>query len=241
MSRIKKSPVGQTIDEYVHRAPKPVLVAPKNVSFKTKRQLTYYQAIMTNKIAISSGSAGTGKTFVAVYAACCALANNDVERIIITKPAVEIGKSLGALPGGVDEKMAVYIRSIEDCFIKLIGKPALDKLYQMDKLEILPLNYIRGLTFDKAFVIADEMQNADYTQTKALLTRFGEEAKFVLNGDIDQDDLKGQSGLPIFIDILSDVDDIEHVEFTIDDIVRDGIVKDILIACSKYEKSKRNV
>jgi phosphate starvation-inducible PhoH-like protein len=237
-----KSPVGQAIDQ-VERQTKErrPLIKPVSVTFKTKKQLKYFEAIMSNKITVSSGSPGTGKTYVAVYAACQAIAAGQVEKIVITKPAVEIGKSLGALPGDVDEKMAVYIRSIEECFIAIIGDGGLANLYSRHKLEILPLNYLRGLTFKDTFLIADEMQNADFSQTKALLTRFGEGSTFVLNGDVDQSDIHGQSGLPVAIKILQPVNETSHIEFTIDDIVRDGIVKEIMISYHEYqEELKKN-
>lgn len=210
----------------------------KPVGFKTRRQQEYYNSIMENTITISTGVAGTGKSFIAVYAALQSLAANEVEKIVMTKPTVEVGEGIGYLPGDADEKLAPYIRSIEECIIAIIGEPGLRNLYQQKKLEILPLNYVRGLTLQNCFVIADEMQNASNEQTKALLTRIGEDAVYVINGDIEQCDLKKGSGLPIAIEILSDIEGVGLVEFTIDDIVRSGMCKEIVIAYHHFEKNK---
>lgn len=212
------------------------LISVGSIGFKTKKQLKYYEAINENVITISTGVAGTGKTFVAVYAACQALASGEVDKIVMTKPLVEVGDSMGFLPGNMEEKMAPYIRSVEECFIAIIGEQGLNNLYAKKKLEILPMNFMRGLTLKDCFVIADEMQNASYEQTKALLTRIGEDAIYVLNGDVEQSDLKGRSGLPAAVEILKDIDGVGLVDFTIDDIVRSDILKDIIISYHNYEK-----
>lgn len=209
------------------------------LGFKTKKQQIYYNSIMENVITVSTGVAGTGKSFVAVHAALQCLASGEVEKIIMTKPAVEVGASLGALPGGVDEKMAVYIRSIEECIISIIGEAGLNNMKTRKQLEILPLNYVRGMTLQNCFVIADEMQNANPVQTKALLTRIGEDAIYVINGDIEQSDLKGSSGLPVAIEVLEGIDGVGFVHFEIDDIVRSGICKDIIIGYHAYEQRNK--
>jgi phosphate starvation-inducible PhoH-like protein len=213
---------------------------PKNVSFKNKRQLEYYETIMENQITIATGPAGTAKTFIACYAALTLLASGEVEKIIVTKPSVEIGKTQGYLPGGIEEKMEPFTRSVIACFENLIGEAQTNTLiYQKKQVEVLPLQMMRGLTLDKCFIISDEMQNADYSQLKALLTRLGEDSILVINGDQEQADLKDSSGLPVAIEILEEIDGVGFVEFTIDDIVRSGIVKDIIIGYHKYEKKNK--
>lgn len=209
----------------------------KPVGFKTKKQGIYHSSIMENVITISTGVAGTGKSFIAVYAALQCLAAGEVSKIIMTKPTVDVGESIGYLPGDMEEKMGPYIRSIEECFRAIIGDAGLNNLYSRKQLEILPLNYVRGLTLADCIVIADEMQNASPEQTKALLTRIGEDAVYVINGDVEQCDLKRQSGLPIAIEVCKDIEGVGIVEFTVDDIVRSGICKDIIIGYHNYERN----
>lgn len=235
MSR-KKAATPEFDSGYPKKKPKPSYTLNK-VGFRTKRQEVYYNSIMENVITVSTGPAGTGKSYIAVYAALQCLAAGEVSKIIMTKPVVEIGNSLGALPGDVDEKMAPYVRSIEECIADIIGEAGLNNLISRKQLEILPLNYVRGLTIKDAFVIADEMQNATYAQTKALLTRIGEDAVYVINGDLEQSDLKANSGLPAAIQVLDGIEGVGSVEFTIDDIVRSGICKDIIINYHHLEKN----
>jgi phosphate starvation-inducible PhoH-like protein len=212
---------------------------PKSVSFKNKKQLQYYNTIMENQITVATGVAGTAKTFIAAYAGLSLLASNEIERIIVTKPSVEIGKTQGFLPGNLEEKMEPFTRSVINCFEQLIGEQQTNNLiYSKKQVEIIPLQMMRGLTLDNCFIIADEMQNADYGQIKALLTRLGEDSVLVMNGDCDQTDLKEHSGLPSAIEILKEIEGVGFVEFTIDDIVRSGIVKDIIISYYNYEKNK---
>lgn len=240
MSR-KRSPVGDLFDQYespMKKTPKPAFTVG-SVGFKTKKQQIYYESIMSNTITVSTGVPGSGKSFIAVYAACQALAAGHIEKIIITKPMVEIGDTAGYLPGDMEAKMAPFIRSVEECFIAIIGESGYHNLLTRKQLEILPLNYMRGLTLAKCMVIADEMQNADYGQVKALMTRIGEGTKYVLNGDLDQSDLHGKSGLPAAIWVLEDVDNVGFIEFEIDDIVRSGILKEIIIGYVDYEAKKR--
>lgn len=220
---------------YPKKQPKPAYTIGQ-VGFKTKKQHEYYNSVMENVITFSTGPAGTGKSFIAVYAALQSLAAGEVDKIVMTKPAVEVDGNLGALPGGVEEKMAVYIRSIEDCIIDVIGEAGLNNLYSRKQLEILPLNYIRGMTIKNAFVIADEMQNATYRQTKTFMTRIGEDAVYVINGDLEQCDLKSGSGLASAIEILGGIEGVGIVEFGLEDIVRSGIAKDITIAYHTHEK-----
>lgn len=212
---------------------------PKAITFKTANQKHYYETIMENQITVATGVAGTAKTFLACYAAIIQLTDGDVDKIIITKPSVEIGKTQGFLPGDLDEKMAPFTRSVLECFYQLIGEQRTnDLMYSKKQIEVLPLQMVRGLTLDNCFIVADEMQNADYGQIKALLTRLGENSTLVMNGDVEQTDLKESSGLPAAIEILEDIEGVGFVEFTIDDIVRSGIVKDIIIGYHNWEKKK---
>lgn len=241
MSR-RKSQVGDLIDLVeVKKTVTPragLKVAP--VGFKTKKQQTYFNSIVSNTITVSTGVPGSGKSYIAVYAACCELAAGHVDKIILTKPAVEVGRTQGYLPGDIEEKMAPYIRSIEDCFDSIIGMSAYNTLLTRKQLEILPLNYMRGLTFSNTIVIADEMQNADYGQVKALLTRIGEGSKFVLNGDLEQSDLNSTSGLQAALEVLKNVNNVGFINFEVDDIVRSGILKEIIIGYLDYEKTLKN-
>lgn len=245
MSRKNRSQVDLTNDEYKELVQKvnknSQSSKPKSVSFKNKKQLHYYNTIMENQITVATGVAGTSKTFIACYAALSSLAAGEVDRIIVTKPTVEIGKTQGYLPGDLDEKMEPFVRSVLNCFEQLIGVQQTNNLvYSKKQVEVLPLQMIRGLTLDNCFIIADEMQNADYTQIKALLTRLGEDSVLVMNGDVEQTDLKEYSGLPSAIEILQNIDGVGFVEFTIDDIVRSGIVKDIIINYYNYELKNKN-
>lgn len=246
MSRKNRSTVDLTNDEYKELTNKvnknSQSSKPKSVSFKNKKQLHYYNTIMENQITVATGVAGTSKTFIACYAALCSLAAGEVDRIIVTKPTVEIGKTQGYLPGDLDEKMEPFVRSVLNCFEQLIGIPQTNNLvYSKKQVEVLPLQMIRGLTLDNCFIIADEMQNADYSQIKALLTRLGEDSVLVMNGDVEQTDLKEYSGLPAAIQILEGIDGVGFVEFNIDDIVRSGIVKDIIINYYNYERQKKDL
>lgn len=243
MSR-KKKPVDFTGPEYKELVSKVSIKAqstkPKSITFKTPNQRHYYETIMDNQITIATGVAGTAKTFLACYAALVQLDEGDVDEIIITKPTVEIGKTQGYLPGDLDEKMEPFVASVVHCLNQLIGESRTnDLMYSKKKIKVLPLQMIRGLTLDNCFIIADEMQNADYTQLKALLTRLGDNSTLVINGDVEQTDLKEHSGLPAAMEVLEGIEGVGYVEFTIDDIVRSGIVKDIIISYHHYEKKHK--
>jgi phosphate starvation-inducible PhoH-like protein len=233
-----KSPVGELIDQINPPQKKPHF-KPHSISFKNKRQLQYYETIMSNQITVATGPAGTAKTFVSAYAALQQLSAGQIERIIVTKPTVEIGRTQGFLPGNLEEKMEPFTRSVVNCFEQIIGEAQTNTLiYSKKQVEVIPLQMIRGLTLDNCFIIADEMQNSSYMQMKALLTRLGEESTLVVNGDVEQQDTPEQSGLGIALKVLRNIDDVGFVEFSIDDIVRSGITKDIIIAFHELEKRK---
>jgi phosphate starvation-inducible PhoH-like protein len=207
-----------------------------SVGFKNKKQQLYYNTIMENQITVATGMAGTAKTFIACYAGLSLLASGDVDKIIVTKPSVEVGKTQGYLPGDTEEKMAPFTRSVLDCVSNIIGEAQMNNLYHSKKqIEILPLQHMRGLTLDKCFIIMDEAQNAEYMQMKTILTRLGEDATLVINGDLYQKDLTSESGLAVAVEILEDIDGVGFIEFGIDDVVRSGITKDILIAYHRKE------
>lgn len=244
MSRRQRRTVdasGSDFKELVDRVnQKSQAIKPKNVTFKNKKQLQYFETINANQITVATGVAGTAKTFIACYAALTQLAAGQIEKIIVTKPSIEIGETQGFLPGDGDEKMAPFVRSVINCFEAIIGEGATNNLYYSKKqIEVIPLQMMRGLTLDKCFIIADEMQNSSYGQMKALLTRLGEDCVLVVNGDEEQKDLKSESGLSTALEILDGIEGIGFVEFTIDDIVRSGIVKDIIIAYHYKEKKDK--
>jgi phosphate starvation-inducible PhoH-like protein len=215
-------------------------IKPKSITFKTANQKHYFETILENQITIATGVAGTAKTFLACYTGLKLLCDGEIDRIIITKPAVVVGKTQGFLPGNIDEKMEPFTASVMNCIVELVGEAQANTLrYSKKQIEVVPLQYLRGLTLDNCYIIADEMQNADYTELKALLTRLGENSVLVINGDVEQTDLKDSSGLPAAIEILDGIEGVGFVEFTIDDIVRSGIVKDIIINYYKYEKKHK--
>ena len=210
-----------------------------NVKPLTSAQKLYEETIEANTISIATGYPGTGKTYVACYAGLKELlVKKSVERIVITKPCVEVGDdSLGFLPGGIEEKMAPFVRSIEDTISAIVGKETMYNLVRDERIEMLPLNHMRGLTIDNSFVIADEMQNANYLQTKTFLTRIGNNTKYVLNGDLGQTDIQNGSGLPVFLKIMRGLRGVGVVDFAIEDIVRSGMLRDLMVRIYDHERS----
>ena len=209
----------------------------KRIDFLTATQKAYYTTIRTNSISFATGYPGTGKTFVACYAGLKALTEGRVSRIVITKPCVEVGSdSLGALPGDMEEKMAPFIRSIEECLSAIVGHEATKRYRASGQIEILPLNHMRGLTLDNAFVIADEMQNSTYLQLKTFLTRIGNNTTYVINGDLGQKDIDHPSGLVVFLQILDGLPGVGVVDFKLNDIVRSGMLKELMIRIYEYEE-----
>ncbi|MGX6996309.1 PhoH family protein [Periweissella fabalis] len=207
------------------------------VRVKNFGQRQYVQAIRNNDITFGIGPAGTGKTYLAVVMAVSALKRGDVERIIITRPAVEAGESLGFLPGDLKEKVDPYLRPIYDALHAILGKEHTERLMDRGTIEIAPLAYMRGRTLDNAFIILDEAQNTTTMQMKMFLTRLGFGAKMLVNGDISQIDLpKGaKSGLKQAQAVLQNVRRIEFVEFAAADVVRHPVVGLIINAYDQYE------
>ena len=200
-----------------------------------------YIAEISNKdIVFWIDPAGTVKTYLAVAKAVTAFREKEVNRIILTRPAVEAGESLGFLPGDLNEKIDPYLRPLYDGLFEIMGYENYLKLIEAGVIEVAPLAYMRGRTLDNAFVILDEAQNTTPEQMKMFLTRLGYGSKAVITGDVTQVDLpRGKkSGLVIVEEILKDVDDISFIHLTSDDIVRHPLVQKIIDAYDKYEEEK---
>lgn len=209
----------------------------KPLRARTDRQGEYVNKIIDNDMVFGIGPAGTGKTFLACSLAVNALRNRDVSRIILTRPAVETGESLGFLPGDLKEKVYPYLRPLYDALNELMGSAGASRLEERGAIEIVPLAYMRGRTLDNSFIILDEAQNTTREQMKMFLTRMGYNSKVVITGDITQIDLpKGKaSGLIEASKVLKQVKGIEFVYFTDVDVVRHELVKRIINAYNKYE------
>ncbi len=210
----------------------------KMVKPKTLGQQKYIEAIGKNDVTFGVGPAGTGKTYLAVAMAIKAFKNEEVSRIIITRPAVEAGENLGFLPGDLQMKVDPYLRPLYDALYEILGTETYLKLKERGLIEVAPLAYMRGRTLDNSFIILDEAQNTTVEQMKMFLTRFGFGSKVVVNGDVTQIDLpKGKrSGLINALDVLKDVEGIAINRFSDKDVVRHTLVKRIIQEYDKYEK-----
>ena len=209
----------------------------KSIRVKTLGQKEYLSAIRGKDLVFGIGPAGTGKTYLAVVMAVLALKNGDVKRIILTRPAVEAGESLGFLPGDLKEKVDPYLRPLYDALHDVLGTEQTARLIERGTIEIAPLAYMRGRTLDDAFVILDEAQNTTQAQMKMFLTRLGFGSKLVITGDTSQIDLpKGiQSGLKAAENILKNVSGISFIHLDQTDVVRHPLVAKIIHAYEKYE------
>jgi len=230
----------ETIDNFVDRNPNDILVFGPNgktVRARTQNQKKMVKEIDRNDILFAIGPAGTGKTYTAVALAVRALKNKLVKKIILTRPAVEAGESLGFLPGDLKEKIDPYLRPLYDALDDMIPADKLGYYMSTRTIEIAPLAYMRGRTLDNAFIILDEAQNATDLQIKMFLTRIGAQAKAIITGDLTQIDLPKhqRSGLDKAVRILRNIDGITHIELDEDDVVRHRLVKAIIRA---YEKDK---
>ncbi len=205
---------------------------------RTPRQVAYLKAIQEHDITFGIGPAGTGKTYLAVASAVDAFERDLVERIILTRPAVEAGERLGFLPGDLTQKIDPYLRPLYDALYDLMGHDRVSKLYEKHAIEIAPLAFMRGRTLNHAFIILDEAQNTTPEQMKMFLTRIGIGAKAVVTGDLTQVDLpKGQkSGLREARDILKDVRGLAFTEFQKEDVVRHPLVARIVAAYESHTK-----
>ncbi|MBO9631592.1 MAG: PhoH family protein [Chitinophagaceae bacterium] len=225
----------ETVDHFIDRNPNDVLVFGPNgktVRARTANQKKLVQQAERNDIVFAIGPAGTGKTYTAVAMAVRALKNKQVKKIILTRPAVEAGESLGFLPGDLKEKIDPYLRPLYDALDDMIPADKLGYYMSTRVIEIAPLAYMRGRTLDHAFIILDEAQNATDLQLKMFLTRIGANAKAIITGDMTQVDLpKNQrSGLEKAVRILKNIDGIGHIELDEEDVVRHRLVKAIIKA-----------
>ena len=207
----------------------------KSVIARSQKQSDYIKALRENDIVMALGPAGTGKSFLAVSVAITMLMEKKIERVILSRPAVEAGEKLGFLPGDMKEKVDPYLRPLYDALYELFGFEKIDKKIETGEIEIAPLAFMRGRTLKNCFAILDEAQNATETQIKMFLTRIGENSKLVVNGDPSQVDLinKSHSGLIKSKNILSQVEEIKVVEFDHKDVVRHPLVSKIIKAYQK--------
>jgi phosphate starvation-inducible PhoH-like protein len=185
-------------------------------------------AIEGNQLTFGVGPAGTGKTYICTRIGAQLLKDKKIKRLIVTRPAVEAGGGLGFLPGTIQEKFAPYFAPFRAVLDEVFGPSQVDYLIKNGDIEIQPLEYIRGLTFDNCFVILDEAQNTTPGQMKLFLSRIGEYSNVVVNGDVSQQDIEGLSGLTDAMDRLEGLKSVEICEFTEDDIVRSGLCKEIV-------------
>jgi phosphate starvation-inducible PhoH-like protein len=210
----------------------------KPIKAKTVGQQTYMKAIMKNTVTIGVGPAGTGKTYLAVAAAVAAFRDRQVNRIILTRPAVEAGERLGFLPGDLQNKVDPYLRPLYDALYDMLGAETFQKYQERGSIEVAPLAYMRGRTLDDSFIILDEAQNTTREQMKMFLTRLGFGSKIVITGDVTQIDLPDDkvSGLKDAVRVLDGVKDISICRLTSADVVRHALVQEIINA---YERAAK--
>lgn len=213
----------------------------KPVKPKTLGQEKYVDSIKQNTIVFGIGPAGTGKTYLAVAMAVNAFRAKEVNRIILTRPAVEAGEKLGFLPGDLQQKVDPYLRPLYDALFDMLGAENFQRYQERGNIEVAPLAYMRGRTLDDSFIILDEAQNTTPEQMKMFLTRLGFNSKIVVTGDVTQIDLPDgkRSGLVEASKILKDIDDVKTIRFSDKDVVRHRLVQDIIKAYEKYEEVKR--
>lgn len=215
----------------------------KPIKAKTVGQQNYMKAIMKNTITLGVGPAGTGKTYLAVAAAVAAFRERTVNRIILTRPAVEAGERLGFLPGDLQNKVDPYLRPLYDALYDMLGAETFQKYQERGSIEVAPLAYMRGRTLDDSFIILDEAQNTTREQMKMFLTRLGFGSKIVITGDVTQIDLPADktSGLKDAIRVLEGVKDIAICKLTSADVVRHALVQQIINAYERADKDKETM
>jgi len=214
----------------------------KSVIARSEKQSEYIKALKENDIVLSLGPAGTGKSFLAVSVAVTLLMEKKIDRVILSRPAVEAGEKLGFLPGDMKEKVDPYLRPLYDALYELFGADKIDKKIATGEIEIAPLAFMRGRTLKNCFAILDEAQNATETQIKMFLTRIGENSKLVVNGDPSQVDLinKMHSGLVKSKNILKNIEEIKLIEFDHNDVVRHPLVSKIIRAYQNKSTDDKN-
>lgn len=215
-------------------------VSGKPIKPKTLGQKQYVDAIRNNMIVFGMGPAGTGKTYLAMAMAITAFKNNEVERIILTRPAIEAGEKLGFLPGDLQSKVDPYLRPLYDALYQIMGAESFVKNMEKGLIEVAPLAYMRGRTLDNAYIILDEAQNTTPAQMKMFLTRIGFGSKVVITGDSTQKDLPaGQtSGLDVAVSVVKNLEDISICRLTSRDVVRHPLVQRIVKAYEEYEQKQ---
>ncbi|MCD0005067.1 PhoH family protein [Streptococcus agalactiae] len=213
----------------------------KPIRVKTLGQKIYVDSVKNHDVVFGIGPAGTGKTFLAVTLAVTALNRGQFKRIILTRPAVEAGESLGFLPGDLKEKVDPYLRPVYDALYQILGKEQTSRLMEREIIEIAPLAYMRGRTLDDAFVILDEAQNTTIMQMKMFLTRLGFNSKMIVNGDVSQIDLPKnvKSGLIDAVEKLRNIKKIDFIHLSAKDVVRHPVVAEIINAYSDSESSHK--
>ena len=217
-----------------------VTVKGKPIKPKTLGQKKYIDAIENNTITFGIGPAGTGKTYLAVAMAVRAFRDEQVSRIILTRPAVEAGEKLGFLPGDLQDKVDPYLRPLYDAMIDMMGPENFQRNMEKGCIEVAPLAYMRGRTLDDSFIILDEAQNTTPEQMKMFLTRLGFNSKAIVTGDVTQIDLPnaGRSGLIEAVKVLKNIDDIAIMKLTEKDVVRHKLVQDIITAYERYHNKE---
>jgi len=225
-----------------HQTDRPLLIRTKKGTIKPRgeNQKRYVRAMQTNDVNFGTGPAGTGKTYLAVACAVEALLKDEVERILLVRPAVEAGEKLGFLPGDLAQKVDPYLRPLYDALFEMLGFETVGKLLERNVIEVAPLAYMRGRTLSNAYVILDESQNTTREQMKMFLTRIGFGSTAVITGDPSQIDLpKGQkSGLRHAVDVLSKVEGISFTHFTAKDVVRHPLVQRIVEAYDAFDQDQ---
>ncbi len=218
-----------------------VTFAGKPIKPKTIGQKKYCDMIRKHTVTFGVGPAGTGKTYLAVALAVSAFRNHEVQRIILTRPAVEAGEKLGFLPGDLQNKVDPYLRPLYDALFEMLGQESFVRLQERGAIEVAPLAYMRGRTLDDSFIILDEAQNTTREQMKMFLTRLGFNSKMVITGDITQIDLPevNKSGLIEALKVLKNVEDIAQNRFTEKDVVRHRLVQDIVKAYEEFHETRR--
>lgn len=214
----------------------------KPIKPKTRGQKTYVNAIDKSMIVFGVGPAGTGKTYLAMAKAITAFKNNEVNRIILTRPAIEAGEKLGFLPGDLQSKVDPYLRPLYDALYEIMGGDSFMKNMEKGLIEVAPLAYMRGRTLDNAYIVLDEAQNTTPAQMKMFLTRIGFGSKAIITGDLSQKDLpfEAKSGLEVALNVIRDIEEIRVCRLTSLDVVRHPLVQKIVNAYEVYENKTKN-
>ncbi len=236
----KENKISKALSIYSKRVPIVRTHRGKTLYAKSLQQINYLKSIDKNDLVFVTGPAGTGKTYVAVLYGLEKLKNNEINKIILTRPAVEAGESLGFLPGDLKEKVDPYLQPLYDALYDVLGKETVEGMLEKGVIEIAPLAYMRGRTLDNAYIILDEAQNTTEKQMKMFLTRLGHNSKMIVTGDTTQIDLPGKSksGLIVSAHILKDIQGIGLINFSKIDVIRHPLVQEIIRKYEEYENDR---